>query len=115
MKKILFGTAGAICMAMGLSSYRLASSSSNIYWFPLKTSFAKNQTLPAVKNTDLNGGFLSETATGTNPGVPGVCSTGSHYCLVGFGSTQLTSSNHEIIITSGAGTIAEGGPLYTKS
>ena len=87
MKKILFGSAAALCAVVGLSAFK-ATKFTSYYWFKTATNYASGTNPLSVLNSDLNG-YYAFTAT---PGDP-CAQTGSNDCLIGFNANQVTPTH----------------------
>lgn len=108
MKRILFSSAAAIAVVVGLSSFKEAKRV-NTYYFDVKVS----ESVPT-------GGALSDiqvtrrTAFTTNPG--DICATGAtKLCIVGFLTSQLTQTNKVHLNTGTGGSAAPILPNVTIS
>jgi hypothetical protein len=95
MKKILFGSAAALCAAVGFSSYKPAAKFTTYYWFSLIKNVPKAQTPSALKNVDINHSFV--TTTTTTPPTGPACSGTTYRCLAAFTAAQLTAAHANLI------------------
>jgi hypothetical protein len=101
MKKILFGSAAALCAAVGFSSFKTSSAVTNYYWFSISKNVAKSMSKPALKNTDITHTFILSTTTPALPALANFpsCAGSSYYCVAGFSTAQLTAA-HNYLKTS---------------
>jgi hypothetical protein len=116
MKKIFFGTASVICVALGLSSYTSfsAKAPNKYYWFEISYFYNRQAALPHLLNANLApGGPIASTMTATPPSRPSFCSGMRYWCLAGFGSTQMTANLQAVKTASGA-VAPDAGGAYTQ-
>ncbi|KAI9437922.1 hypothetical protein F5148DRAFT_1262074, partial [Russula earlei] len=88
MKKILFGSAAAICTVVGLSSFKTANTG-NFAWFGVNAFQNIPVTDGHITTAEASSGDF--TFLGTSPTeIDNSCNSGSQYCVFGL---DTTSSN----------------------
>jgi hypothetical protein len=108
MKKILFGSAAAICAVAGLSSFKTAKKSfvTTYYWHVIDGSGSKTVFL----NADLDS-YYGTTAPVSNPCTAGTVAK----CVVGFTAAQLTGIGSNTILKTSTGAKQNRATSYKRT
>ena len=89
MKKILFGSAAALCAVAGLSSFNSSRPSTTFYYWSVVTGSGAKSTF---LNSDLST-YFSTTKPSSNPCIPG-----PFKCIIGFTIAQVTHAGAVTIL-----------------
>ena len=95
MKKILFGSAAALCAVAGLSSFNSSRPSTTFYYWRV---IAGSGSKASFINSDLST-FYSTTKPTSNP----CASSGTKKCVVGFTVAQITHVSGITILKTNSG------------
>jgi hypothetical protein len=98
MKKLILSAAAAFCGAIGVSSFNIAHLRLNPYYYFTVNGGSGNK----IKFFNASVTYYGKFVPISNPCVPAHL-TPSYLCLIGFTSTQVTSTNHSKLFTIGLG------------
>ena len=99
MKKILLGSAAAICAAVGFSSFKVAHNNGTYYWFYISKNVQRvGGSTAALKNADVTANYIVSTTSTSLPSIASFpsCAGSSYYCVGGFTTAQLTAAHNHL-------------------